>query len=80
MDKYKTAELGRSLKRVFRAESRINDCLALAQKEIAAVFNTAPQTLEEDTDDGFYGGNGGPMPAMRRRGRPDEIRLWLPWV
>ena len=62
MDKYKTAELGRSLKRVFRAESRINDCLALAQKEIAAVFNTAPQTLEEDTDDGFYGETAGRCP------------------
>lgn len=38
MDKYKTSLLGRSLKRVFRGEDTIADCVALAEQEITEIF------------------------------------------
>ncbi len=38
MDKYKTAEVGMSLKRVFRGESTVRDSVAIAEGEIRAVF------------------------------------------
>lgn len=38
MDKYKTAELGRALKRVYRNEIAVMDSIALAQCEISEVF------------------------------------------
>ena len=38
MDKYKTAELGRALKRVFRGEMSVRDATQIAEKEIADVF------------------------------------------
>ena len=41
MDKYKTSQLGQSLKRVFRGECTINDSVSLAQGEIQAVFDIA---------------------------------------
>jgi len=55
MDKYKTSELGKALKKVFRGEFKISDSVALAEKEIREVFNNVPQKLELDTDDGFFG-------------------------
>ncbi|MEG1886950.1 MAG: DNA topoisomerase [Oscillospiraceae bacterium] len=64
MDKYKTAELGRSLKKVYRNECKINDCILLAQQEISEVFgrNETETALERDTDDGFYGDVAGKCP------------------
>lgn len=41
MDKYKTSQLGQSLKRVFRGECTIFDSVNLAQGEIQAVFDIA---------------------------------------
>ena len=38
MDKYKTSELGKALKKVFRAEMSVEDSVVLAEREIAAVF------------------------------------------
>ena len=38
MDKYKTAELGRSLKKVYRGEIRVEDSTMLARREIEEVF------------------------------------------
>ncbi|MEG0770605.1 MAG: DNA topoisomerase [Clostridia bacterium] len=56
MDKYKTAELGRSLKKVFRKEFSINDCLRVAKIEILNVFKKPTITaIEDDTNDGFFG-------------------------
>ncbi len=40
MDKYKTAEVGVSLKRVFRGEATVRDSIAVAEKEIRAVFDS----------------------------------------
>ena len=56
MDKYKTAEVGRALKKVFRGEFSIDDSIGIAKKEIEEVFRkreTAPPAL--DADDGFFG-------------------------
>ncbi|MBQ7301888.1 MAG: topoisomerase C-terminal repeat-containing protein [Clostridia bacterium] len=39
MDKYKTSTLGRSLKRVFRGEDTVGDCVALAEREIQEIFD-----------------------------------------
>ena len=41
MDKYKTSQLGQSLKRVFRGESSISDSVNMAEHEIQAVFDIA---------------------------------------
>ena len=39
MDKYKTSEMGKALKRVFRGEITINDSVKIAEAEIATIFN-----------------------------------------
>jgi DNA topoisomerase-3 len=52
MDKYKTSQLGQSLKRVFRGESSITDSVSLAQGEIKAVFDIAKNV---DTNIGIVG-------------------------
>ena len=39
MDKYKTSELGKALKKVFHAEMTIDESVDLAKREIAEVFN-----------------------------------------
>ncbi len=52
MDKYKTSQLGRALKQVFRGQMSVEDSVHMAQKEIADIFasgavHDAP--IEEDT-------------------------------
>ena len=66
MDKYKTSELGKSLKKVFRGEMQIADSVALAQKEISAVFVRTNQPPETDSDDGFVGDIAGKCPLCGR--------------
>ena len=39
MDKYKTSELGKALKKVFHSEMTIDESVQLAQREIATVFS-----------------------------------------
>lgn len=58
MDKYKTSTLGRSLKRVFRGEESIGDCVALAEREIAEIFAKQSETVVERA----------PRPAKAKRG------------
>ncbi len=56
MDKYKTSELGKALKSVYRGDITIDESVALAQREISEVFKKLPDMpLDEDTDDGFFG-------------------------
>ena len=62
MDKYKTAEVGKALKKVFRGEFTINDSIEIAKTEINEVFEKKPTTPETDTDDGFYGDVAGVCP------------------
>ena len=52
MDKYKTSDMGRTLKRVFRGQATIKDSIAMAQSEIDAVFKQAPSQAD---DIGFFG-------------------------
>ena len=54
MDKFKTAEVGKALKRVFRGELDVRGSVSLAEKEIAMIFQTVPVKEEEDTDIGFF--------------------------
>ena len=55
MDKYKTSELGKALKKVFRGEFEIKDSVDLAVREINEVFKKQEIKPELDTDDGFVG-------------------------
>ncbi len=55
MDKYKTSELGKALKKVYRGEISIRDSVTLAENEIKSVFEKKECSIETDTDDGFFG-------------------------
>ena len=55
MDKYKTSEMGKALKQVYRNEITIDDSVDLAKKEIDSIFNQKKLPIEEDYDSGFYG-------------------------
>ena len=59
MDKYKTSQLGQSLKRVFRGECTINDSVSLAEGEIQAVFDVAKDV---ETNIGIVGEHLGVCP------------------
>ena len=57
MDKYKTSELGKALKKVYRGEMSVDQSVALAKAEIDTVFKKGggtPPTLE-GVDTGKYG-------------------------
>lgn len=54
MDKYKTSEMGKALKKVFHNEITIDDSVLLAKNEISEVFDQKKSSIEEDTDTGFY--------------------------
>lgn len=55
MDKYKTSEMGKALKKVYRGEITVDDSVDLARREIAVVFNKNDVSIEKDIDTGFYG-------------------------
>ena len=55
MDKYKTCEMGKALKKVYRGEISVDDSVELARREISVVFNKADDSIEKDIDTGFYG-------------------------
>jgi DNA topoisomerase-3 len=55
MDKFKTSEMGKALKRVFRNEIEVDDSVMLAKNEIIQYFETRETSIEEDTDTGFFG-------------------------
>ena len=55
MDKYKTSNLGKELKKVFKGQSKIEDVVNLAKREIKEVFDVKSESLEKDIDTGFYG-------------------------
>ncbi len=56
MDKYKTSELGKALKAVYRGEITVEDSVGLAEREIGAVFASVQKQSTPETDiyDGFY--------------------------
>lgn len=55
MDKFKTSEMGRALKKVYRGEISIDDAVGMAKNEIASYFKTESMSIEEDTEIGFFG-------------------------
>ena len=55
MDKYKTSELGKALKQIYRGNMTIGGGVALAEREIREVFAQKTLAPEEDYDDGFLG-------------------------
>ncbi len=61
MDKFKTAELGRSLKKVYRGEIQVKDSTCLAANEISEIF-AGNKMSQSDTDDGFMGDIAGKCP------------------
>ncbi len=66
MDKFKTSEMGRALKRVYRGESKIDDTVKLAVDEISKYFAPVPELpLEDDTDTGFFGDVVGKCPLCQ---------------
>lgn len=55
MDKYKTSEMGKALKKVYHGKMTVWDSVTLAQKEIAEVFTQQKEPPETDKDTGFFG-------------------------
>ena len=56
MDKFKTSEMGKALKMVYRGELVIDESVALAKNEIAQYFSgNKAVDIEDDTDTGLFG-------------------------
>ncbi len=57
MDKYKTSEMGKALKKVYRGEMSVEDSVALARREISEVFEKGKNgpTEIQGVDTGKYG-------------------------
>lgn len=66
MDKYKTSELGKALKGVYRGELTVDDSVELAEREISEVFKRRELPPETDTDDGFFGDVIGACPVCSK--------------
>ena len=62
MDKFKTSEMGKALKRVFRGEITVDESVALAKEEINRYFQNPTLPPEEDYDIGFFGDIAGTCP------------------
>ncbi len=62
MDKYKTSELGKALKKVYRGEIEIEESVKIAREEIERVFTLDAAPPEKDKDTGFFGDVAGLCP------------------
>ena len=73
MDKYKTSELGKALKKVFHGEMTVEESVKLAEREISAIFsNSTGGYTPPPVNTGKYGEIVGPCPLCGRnvvRGR-----------
>lgn len=65
MDKFKTSDMGKALKKVYRGEISINDAVDMAKNEIASYFRKESMPIEEDTDIGFFGDEVGKCPLCK---------------
>ena len=65
MDKYKTAEMGKALKKVYRGEFKIEDSLDIVKKEIMEVLEAKELPPEKDTNYGFVGDVAGKCPICQ---------------
>ena len=67
MDKYKTSELGKALKKVYHGQMSIDSAVKLAEGEIAAIFNNKANNPEMPlVDTGKYGEIVGVCPVCGR--------------
>ena len=67
MDKYKTSELGRALKKVFHGEMTKEESVSLAEREIAEIFkNGGTSTVAASVDTGNLGEIVGTCPICKR--------------
>ena len=55
MDKYKTSEMGKALKKVYKGKITVAESVALAEKEIDTIFHQPKEPPETDKDTGFFG-------------------------
>ena len=56
MDKYKTSEMGKALKRVYKGEITVEDSVRIAEGEIAAIFNNPKSGVDlAAVDTGKFG-------------------------
>ena len=55
MDKYKTGDMGRALKKVFHGQMAVDESVALARAEIAAVFDGYRSEAGSGEDTGSFG-------------------------
>ena len=64
MDKYKTSEMGKALKKVYKGEITVNDSIILAQNEISDIFanESAEAAPSTDRNIGFRGDKIGVCP------------------
>lgn len=63
MDKYKTSELGKALKAVYRGEMTVEESVRIAEEEIAKTFAKKEESdIETDEDIGFLGDEIGRCP------------------
>ncbi len=73
MDKYKTSEMGKALKRVYRGEIEVRESVRLAEAEIAEIFkNGGSSTVPQMIETGSLGEIIGPCPLCGKnviRGR-----------
>lgn len=66
MDKFKTSEMGKALKKVYRNEISVEESTRLAVEEIKRCFSREEKPVEEDTDTGFFGEVIGKCPICQR--------------
>lgn len=66
MDKYKTCDMGKALKSVFRGEMSVYDSIKLAETTISDVFKKSDLPPEKETDMGFYGDFVGVCPICKK--------------
>ena len=66
MDKYKTCDMGKALKSVFRGEMSVHDSIQLAESSISEVFKKSNLPPEKETDMGFYGDIVGICPICKK--------------
>ncbi len=62
MDKFKTSEMGKALKKVYHGQMTVDESVSLAVQEISGYFETPSLPPEEDRDIGFFGDTVGHCP------------------
>ena len=55
MDKYKTSDMGRALKKVYRGELKIDESIGMAIDEVRRYFGNSETGSDPDKDIGFFG-------------------------